>query len=188
MSDISSTANSICTNTWMQNLHQVANREYTPTQYTDYQLLARVFPDNHATVVFDNLGHPLAYFSWQSRVGVSPVYGFDGTLPEILDYTDYLDEVLSVVAKQIDLLRNWPGWDAWSFVDLFTNKMALLAHAETIHRLFTTNETHRNLEILKLRINPAFDSHFALNLPQQRTALNEFITYVSKDSLFYLGE
>lgn len=70
-----------------------------------------IFPSNDAAVVFDGVGHPLAYFNRNAHDGVSPVEGFNGRLPSYIDGINYIEEELKLVGSQLELLLSWPGWD-----------------------------------------------------------------------------
>lgn len=80
-----------------------------------------IFPDNDATLVIDNHGHPLAYFNNHAKVGISPVPGFDGQLPKYFDGINYETEELDLIERQIDLLLNWEGWKADNFEEMLTS-------------------------------------------------------------------
>lgn len=80
-----------------------------------------IFPDNDAALVIDNHGHPLAYFDNHANIGISPVPGFDGKLPDYFDGINYETEELNLVERQIDLLLNWEGWKADNFEEMLTS-------------------------------------------------------------------
>lgn len=80
-----------------------------------------IFPDNDAALVIDNHGHPLAYFDNHANIGISPVPGFDGKLPDYFDGINYEQEELNLVERQIDLLLSWEGWKADNFEEMLTS-------------------------------------------------------------------
>ena len=92
-----------------------------PERSSLISLFWTIFPDNDSVMITDNHGHPLAYFDCHARIGISPVPGFDGKLPDYFDGINYEKEELDLVERQIDLLLSWEGWKADNFEEMLTS-------------------------------------------------------------------
>ena len=175
------------TNVWAKNLQRPPLITTAVDNVPGSMLFLQTYPINNAVVVFDGLGHPLAYFSRNSQVGISPVYGFNGTLPVDPNDTNYLSEIMAVVFKQRDLLCNWPGWIAKSFMDFDPNKNQLLQYFETLpDSIFANMDIQNSKDFLKAAISPNFDVKAVLSSVQIK-ALTDFLTCLINEDFYYIG-